>query len=495
MSVTGMTQRIDGQAAATVAASSAPSRLNRASQPQPPRRGGSVHRVENMVRGLRADALTVVGWASVAAAIAIFLADHGLSGWSSIAGATKQLGIIFGLVGTDLMILSLLLSARIPFVDKAIGHDKALAKHSDLGSWVLTFILAHGVLLTAAYAIGDKVNIVSEFTSLWSFGDYMLAVIAGGLLTMVAISSIVMSVRKRLPQELWHAIHLTTYVAVAISIPHQFSMSTMFEHGFARTYWIAMYALTAFCLIAFRFLLPLITSLETSLTVSDVRWVSPDTVAITMTGKHLDRLDADGGQFFHWRFMTPKLWWHQHPFSLSAAPDGRSLRITVRDLGKGTNQLIHSVKPGDRVFVEGPYGLFSDAVRTRDSVVLIGAGAGIAPILSVLQDTDTIPGRALVVLRGTAPENIIHFDEIRDACARRGIQLVTLVGRRGGDSTAAGSWLPASAAGAKLIHWAPWLSNANVYVCGPNPWTDAVVAEAQAYGVPDKQIHFERFSW
>ena len=452
---------------------------------------GPANRTAATLRALRGDALTVIGWVSVAAVIAIFLADQGLAGWGSLAGATRQLGILTGLVGTDVMILSLLLSSRIPFVDKAVGHDRALTRHGDLGQWVLILVLAHGVLLLISYALSDRVGLGTEFALLWGGRDYLLAVLAGGLLTIVALSSIVMALRRRLPQELWHVIHLSTYIAVIASIPHQFSMAIVVNHGFARGYWIGMYAVTAFCLLAFRFLLPLFTSLEHQLTVATVERLSADAVAITMTGKHLDRLEADGGQFFYWRFISPRLWWHQHPFSLSTAPDGETLRITVRVQGKGTRQLVDSVRRGDKVWFEGPYGLFSDAVRTSSAVVLAGAGAGIGPIVSVLQDTDVTPGRALVVLRASTPNDLLHFHEVRNLCASRGVQLVTLVGRRGEDS----SWLPASAAGGRLVQWAPWLTNADVYVCGPDAWTDAVVAEVRSSGVPDKQIHYERFSW
>ncbi len=457
----------------------------------PDQRPGPVNRSGNALRALRTDLMTIIGWVSMAVVVALFLADQGLSGWGSLAGATRQAGILTGLIGTDLMIISLLLSARIPFVDKAIGHDRALARHGDLGQWVLTLILAHGALLLVSYALTDHLGLISEFRLDMETNAYVLAVLSGALFTVVAISSIVMALRRRLPQEVWHIIHLTTYVAVIASIPHQFSMSIVVNHGFARAYWIAMYALTAFCLIAFRILMPLFTSLEHQLTVAHIERLSPDAVSITMTGKNLDRLDADGGQFFYWRFMTPGLWWHQHPFSLSTAPDGESLRITVRAQGRGTRVLIDRLRRGDRVWFEGPYGLFSDVVRTRSEVALIGAGAGIGPIVSVLQDTDITPGRALVVLRASTPADLLHFHEVRNLCAARGAQLVTLVGRRSESS----GWLPSSAVGARLVQWAPWLSNADVYVCGPDAWTDAVVDEVRATGVPDKQIHFERFSW
>lgn len=50
--------------------------------------------------------------------------------------------------------------------------------------------------------------------------------------------------RQHLPYELWHAVHLTTYLAVALSIPHQFTMDNMFETGWARAWWIGLYAAT-----------------------------------------------------------------------------------------------------------------------------------------------------------------------------------------------------------------------------------------------------------
>ena len=49
-----------------------------------------------------------------------------------------------------------------------------------------------------------------------------------------------------------------------------------------------------------------------------------------------DRLRVLSGQSLHWRFLARGHWWETHPFSLSAAPDGRRLRITVKELGDYT---------------------------------------------------------------------------------------------------------------------------------------------------------------
>ena len=85
-------------------------------------------------------------------------------------------------------------------------------------------------------------------------------------------------------------------------------------------------------------------------------------VSLEIGGVRLDRLRARTGQFFTWRFLTRDHWWEAHPFSLSAAPDGRRLRITVKGLGDHTRSL-RDVGPGTRVIVEGPFGGFTTTGR------------------------------------------------------------------------------------------------------------------------------------
>ena len=46
-----------------------------------------------------------------------------------------------------------------------------------------------------------------------------------------------------------------------------------------------------------------------------------------------------------------------------------------------------------------------------------------------------------------------------------------------------------------LLQVLPAISEYDVYVCGPDPWTDAVCAAAAAAGLPSSQLHRERFSW
>ncbi|WP_233193338.1 ferric reductase-like transmembrane domain-containing protein [Cryobacterium sp. Y29] len=441
-----------------------------------------------------ADSLQVLCVASVAIVVAIFLADGGAAKFGTPADAFTSLGIVAGLVGTDLLLIMLVLAARLPPIDRAFGHDQAMAVHQSLGKPALYLILGHAALLITGYALAENVNVVAETWNMFtSLPDIPLAFLGLTLMIGVVITSLVV-VRRKFRYEAWHAVHLLAYFSVLVAIPHQLSVGGLLRDGaIARYYWLALYAAVAGSIIVFRFLLPVIRSLRHRLVVDRVEAVAPGVASITLTGRKLDRLRATSGQFFVWRFWADGLWWQAHPFSLSSAPSERGLRITVRGLGDASKQLPH-VKRGTRVSFEGPYGLFTENARTSLRVVLIAAGIGVAPIRSLLETVSFAPGNATVLLRSHSLGDTYLVDELTDLCRLRGAELRIIAGKR---PQGVSTWLPADAvrAGTSLSTIVPGLESADIYICGPRPWTDAVVRDARSAGVPKKQIHYERFDW
>ncbi|WP_284984758.1 ferredoxin reductase family protein [Arthrobacter sp. efr-133-TYG-118] len=450
-------------------------------------------------RMFRTDMLTVALWASLAAALALWLADGGVSSVGNLTQAVTAVGILAGLAGMDLVILMLLLAARLPFVDGAVGHDRALEFHRKLGKPALYLLLAHGLLLATGYGMAEGLNPVSEAVSLWVLvPDMWLAFVSMALFIAVVVTSLV-AVRRRFPYEFWYFVHLLTYLAVATAIPHQFSVGGLFAEGtWQRWYWLLLCIGTGAALVWYRIAQPVIATYRHQLTVRRVVRVSPDVVSIEMTGLRLNELSGSGGRFFVWRFLAPGMWWQAHPFSLSAEPQtGKSsrqpmLRITVRNLGTGSARL-GSLKPGTKVAIEGPYGVFSTAARSRDRVVMIGAGIGITPLRALLESTPFAPGQATVLLRGSSAEELFLGDEIMELCRKRGATLFHLTGPRSAHPQSA--WLPASAGSSSLRDFVPDIADADVYVCGPTAWAGEVLAEAKSSGVREEQLHYERFDW
>ena len=249
-------------------------------------------------------------------------------------GALIALGRFSAMAGTFLMLITLLLIARIPPIERALGQDKLVKLHRRLGPWVIALVSTHVVAVTLGYAQQVKTGFLHEIGALITTFPGMLMAVAGfGLLLMAGLTSYSYA-RRKMRYETWWAVHLYTYLAVALSFFHQLWTGVPFlGHPAARAWWIGVWVLTAGTVIAYRWILPLEVSLRHRLTVQAVEEEAPGVVSVVMRGRHLDRLPVAGGQFIHWRFLKRGMWWQAHPYSLSALPAANQLRITVKQLG------------------------------------------------------------------------------------------------------------------------------------------------------------------
>jgi ferredoxin-NADP reductase len=225
-------------------------------------------------------------------------------------------------------------------------------------------------------------------------------------------------------------------------------------------------------------LAPLARSLRLGLRVERVVPEGPGVVSVEVGGERLERLRARAGQFFGWRFLSRDRWWEVHPFSLSAAPAGERLRITVKDRGDFTGR-IGSLRPGTRVVVEGPYGGFTTAIRRRARVAMIAGGVGITPVRALLEE---MPGDIVVVYRAAREDDVILRTELDDLARERGADLHYVVGRERGLLSAE-----------HLRALLPDIAERDVYLCGPPAMIDAIHDNLRRAGVGRRQIHTERF--
>jgi len=459
-----------------------------------PSSGGAHDRAHDYRRRLRrSDMLVTLFWASLAAAVAMFLAYGGTARFTSLGDSVTNIGIIAGLVGTDLILVMIVLAARIPFIDSTIGHDRAIAVHRALGKPALYLLLAHAVLLVTGYGISSGYNPVAEIGPLLAIPDMPLAFVGLGLLIIVVVTSLV-AVRRKFSYEGWHLVHLLSYIAVLVAVPHQLSVGGIFAGGSVeRAYWITLYVLAFGSIGTFRFAEPLLSSIRHRLRVRSVYQIAPGVVSITLSGRRLRSLHSAGGQFFVWRFWTGRTWWHSHPISLSSVPTDDTARITVRDLGNGSNA-ISRVPVGTRVWLEGPYGVFTDAGRTAPKLAVMVAGIGITPVRAFLEDSNIRPGEATILLRASSQDETYLWDEVLTLAKSKGATVYIMVGKR---STGPRGWMPASDAerGVTLRSIFPDLDDSDLYICGPTAWLDLVEAEARADGLPEHQLHMERFDW
>lgn len=446
-------------------------------------------------RQLRLRRLTtaVVVWLVVAAnggvVVWLWLHGGGVSAVHSSADLLTSLGRVTGLVGTYLALLQILLLARLPWFERLVGFDRLTVWHRVNGKVVIYLLVAHAVLITIGYSLTDKVSVAHEFSNLWnSYPGMVTATIGTAIMVSVVITSLVI-VRRRLPYEAWYAIHLSIYVGIVLAWFHQLPTGNEFTANTSQAdYWIALNVATIALLVGYRVLAPLVRAARYRIRVADVTSAGPGVTSITFSGRNLDRLGARAGQFFRWRFLDSRRWWQSHPFSLSAAPNGTTLRISVKACGDFTDA-IDQVRVGTRVLADGPYGLFTEIRRTHPRVALIAGGIGITPVRAMFEALPAGPGDLALIYRALSGDDLVFRDELEGIAAARDADLFFVVGDHR-EPENLGLLAPDH-----LLADVPDIAHRDVYLCGPGPMMDEVKRSLRAAGVPRRQIHTERFAY
>ncbi len=431
-----------------------------------------------------ADLLAAVAGIGFGAVVALVVIGETGGTLASPGGVLIAVGRLAGFTGTYLMLVMLVLVSRLPWLERTVGQDRLVRWHRRIGGWPIALIALHVVTITLGYAQMTKVGPLHQ---LWVFlANYpdMLAAMVGFALLVVAGFLSARIARRKMKYETWWVIHLYIYLALALAFAHQIVTGVVFlGHPLTRAFWIAIWSLTAGLVLVSRFVWPVLKNLRYQLRVADVVEETPGVYSLTISGKHLARLAVSGGQFFQWRFLANGLFWHSHPYSLSALPRPPFLRVTVKGLGDQSKAVAH-LKPGTRVFIEGPYGTFTRHARTQGLVTLIGAGVGITPLRALLEDLP-MDVDVSVVIRASSAEDIVHRDEVEELVRMRGGEFHELVGSRKEVSFDPGTM-------SRLV---PNIAKSDVYVCGPDGFTERVVAAALRQGCDPKRIHHEAFSF
>jgi len=459
--------------------------------------------------GRYAMSLAVVWIFSIIAA-AIWIYGRGLSTlFDSFPRFLQNIGSLLGVIAAVLMMFQVLFMSRFPLFEKGFGRDVIVEVHKKVGFWSFWLILAHALFVIVGYNIADDAN---PWTSLGVLTWQLRFAILGTLLLFIAV--IFLSIRKikaRLSYDAWYWWHLAAYLGAFITVPHQiflggsFLGSPVIMHvpgigsvSLTALFWLGLWTITFGAVVIWRFLVPIVNYFKYDMRVAAVEPDGARGVNLVVTGKNLDRLGTKAGQFFNWRFLDSPGALKANPFSISMPPTNDQLRVAVRVVGDGTER-IAQLKPGQRVFVEGPYGRISGDLRTGRRMLMFGAGAGVGPMMSLLADQEWAPGEAILVTRENVEEDTMMEADIQRLVNERGLVWKRLIGEPAPEGS---RWLPptpegGSYDGAALIRqWVDGdVENVDVFLCGPPIWMTGAQVDIAKAGIPEHQVHVESFAF
>jgi predicted ferric reductase len=409
-------------------------------------------------------------------------------------------GRVTGLLGGYLVLVQVLLMARLPWFETAVGLDRLAAWHRGLGTNVVLLLCAHVLLTVEGYSLTGHSSTLSEaWTVVTTFPDMLKATAGLALFLLLGVTSATWA-RRRLRYETWYLVHLGSYVAIALAFFHQTSTGADFlgsdpRHVAARWLWTAMYGVVALALLWWRIAVPARGWWRHAMLVERVVPEADGVVSVWVRGRHLDRLGGQAGQFLLWRFITPGHVWTAHPYSLSAVPTAHRLRLTVKDAGDHSGAVAR-LRPGVPVLAEGPFGHFTAAAARQRKVLLIAGGSGIGPIRALaeeLSDPGLPRGRrrcgddVLVLYRVSREADLALADELDQLAADDRIRVRYLVGQR--------RVLGYDPLGSRTLRrLVPDLVQRDVFVCGPAAMNASVRETVLDLGVHRRGVHIEEFS-
>lgn len=393
------------------------------------------------------------------------------------------IGRIIGLLAEYFILVQLVLIGRIRFIEQMFGFDKMNKIHRTIGYCLACFVIFHPLLITTGYALSSQVSLWSQFLNfLYNWEDVFKAFLGLTLLLcLVAISISV--VRHRLKYETWYFSHIFMYVAIFLFFGHQLNTGDLAQSNWF-IYWYTLNFTIFGLVLLYRFLRPLYLAYKYQFFIEKVVKENNLITSIYISGKNLETYRFKAGQYVHVMFLKRGMW-YAHPFSLSAAPNGKYLRLSIKNSGDFTQE-IYKLTPGTKMIVDGPFGVFTEASARTKKFLFIAAGIGITPIYSLIESMSAKKTDMILLYGNRTLSETAFIPELQ----KLQVKIIGFLSQEHQDTYQFGRIDKE-----KIAQFVPDVKERDVYICGPDEMMVETIKNLQAIGVPKAQIHFERFGY
>ncbi|WP_433272618.1 2Fe-2S iron-sulfur cluster-binding protein [Actinosynnema sp. CS-041913] len=226
--------------------------------------------------------------------------------------------------------------------------------------------------------------------------------------------------------------------------------------------------------------------------VTEVRRETPNAVTLVLE-------DTEGRSSFDFRpgqFFTLVTDIDGRPvrraYSASSAPGSSRLEVTIKQVegGRFSTHVHQNLVAGDRLSLRGPSGGFHADPAAAHDIVLVAAGSGVTPVMSMIRTLLATSGtrRIALLYSNRSEEEVIFADDLLRLAEENPDRLsVThvLTRERGRlDATGVRDWLTEVRPS----------DDARFYTCGPEALMDTVRGVLTERGVPDDRVHQERYT-
>lgn len=398
-------------------------------------------------------------------------------------GGKREFAIGSGMVALMLLLTAFMLSGRFNWVAGKRGLDLTLKFHRRITVISLAFILLH-VIMIAPFSMPDNMGLP-------------------GLAVLLAIISIIVAKahsKMKLKYEYWRLSHgVMAMLIVVLLTAHAVTEGSYSSQPALMSYW---WLLTTFVILSLFYVHQYLPRQEIKrpYRLVDIHKEANNQWTISMEPEGFEAINFAAGQYAFVSFGSSPFKDRAHPFSFSSSPKDRPrVSFTIKAVGDFT-KTVQNLELGSKAYLYGPYGHM-----TRDhhrgpkyqgrGVVLLAAGVGFTPMMSMLRDmrarNDQSPVKVYYSCRYEG--DILYRRELDELAKHLNIELTLILSRPSDTWSGESGRLDGEFISDNITfpHYDEYL----YFVCGTTGFViDTVKALEAVEGIPILNIRFEDFS-
>jgi len=398
-----------------------------------------------------------------------------------------------GLIGIGVMSMAMILAVRPVFFESFLGGlDKMYRLHKWLGITGLIFAVTHWLWTQVPKWLSglgwiesparhgspaEQTSVVLQFLR----SQRGLAEVLGEWAFYAAVVLIVLALIKRFPYRLFFKTHRLLAIVYLILVFHSIILmnSGYWSQPIAPLMGILMLAGSVAALVILfrkvghkRWMVGLIDGITYH---KDIRVLE---VIIQLKG------NWGGHQAGQFAFVTFDEKEGPHPFTITSSwsGDGRMFFV-IKELGDYTNTLMATLKLGDPVTVEGPYGQFNFS-GNKPRQIWVGGGIGITPFIARMQSLAKHPdGKTIDLFYTTALPDTAAIAKLFTLAEEAKVDLHILVDATDGFLNVE-----------RICQTVPEWASSDIWFCGPSRFGQNLRCDFNARGLPSEDFHQELFA-
>ncbi len=398
----------------------------------------------------------------------------------------REVAVALGFLAMALLGLQTIPTSRLKFFTRAFPMDTLYTFHHKLS--VFTFVIAfvHPVLLIINNPV--VLRLLNVFTAPWRARAGVASVVA----MLILIVTSVWRKQINLKYHIWRWLHdVASFLAIGLALFHMFKVNHYLELPYQRVLWLVLTGIWVAIILYIRVARPIIM-INHPYTVVGLEQERGECWSLTLKPEGHKGFDFHAGQFAWITTESPWIF-KENPFSFSNDADHKDnlISFTIKELGDFTNN-IKDIKPGQTIYVDGPYGTFSLDDHLCKDLVLIAGGIGSAPVMSMLRTLASRGDKRQVTFFYGNPtwDSIIYREELEELEKQLNLNLVHVIERPLEDWDGEKGFVTEA-----LLkrHLPENFQDQTYFMCGPLPMIEAVDPALRKLGVPASHIFSEQY--